>query len=339
MVSENTKPSVSPAVTKSFKSPLFLAIAICFSVVFVAIIITTLTMQLGIATILALIFSGVSTLCAWLLYATPTTKGKIKNLRLYIAYRKVMNTISIVLVSIFGAIIVVGCIVLGLMSDIIKEEIVPMLESDVKPMLEEVVASTNELENEVGDFREIYDEMPQEIKDLYGIDNPDDVVELFTNLRDFAEKALEAWDDIIEVLNTNFMSIALLAAVAYVVVIVAMCFISSALKKTSKYLKAFAKDENTNKKVPFIVSFIGGGFAAIGGIVCFAINVPMAISALVTAATVILFAIFFKQMNAARAEEALVAEAAVEAPAEETVAEEATEEAATEEAPAEASAE
>jgi hypothetical protein len=352
MVSENTKQNANTAIARSFKSPMFLAIAICFSVIFVAVLIATFTMQLGIATILALIFSGVSTLCAWLLYATPVTKGKIKNLRLYIAYRKVMNTISIVLVSIFGAIIVAGCVVLGLMSDIIKEEIVPMLEDDVKPMLEEIVAASDELENEFADLEELYDEMPQEIRDLYGIDDPEELVNLVESFTGFAEDALEAWDDIIEVLNTGFMALAVAVAIVYVVIIVAMCFISSALKKTSKYLKAFAKNENTDRKAPFIVNFIGGGLAAIGGIVCLFINVWMGLSALVTAATVILFAIFFKQMNAARAEEALAAEEAVEAPAaeieeaaeevvaEEAVAEEAVaEEAHAEEAPVEATAE
>ena len=335
------------AFAKSFKSPLFLAIAACFSVIFVAVLITLLTVEVGIGAILALIFSGVATLCAWLLYATPVTKGKLISLRLYMAYRKIMNTFAIVFVSIFGAIIVVACIVLGLMSDMIKEEIVPMLESDVKPMLEEMVASAELMEEELGDIADAYEAMPQELRDLYGIESPEDYVNMVNSTSEFAEKALEIWDDIIKVLETDFMTVAVIAAILYVVAIVGMWFISSAFKKTAKYIRALAEEKDAGKQAPFIVSFIGGGCAAVGAIVCIIFVPAMGISALVTAATPILFAIFFKQMNDARKEEALAAIAAdavvveetVEAPAveapvvEEAVAEE------TVEAPAEETAE
>ena len=298
------------AFAKSFKSPFFLAIAACFSVIFVAVLITTITMQLGAATILALIFSGVATLCAWLLYATPVTKGKLIGFRLYIAYRKIMNTFAIVFVSIIGALLVGGCIVLGLMSDMIKEELIPMLEEDVKPMLEEVVNSSEMLEEEFEDIRDMYYEMPQEIRDLYGIESADELVEMVTGIKDFAEMALDAWDDIIEVLETDFMSIAVVVAIIYVIVIVAMCFISSAFKKTSKYIRALAEGKDADKKAPFIVCFIGGGFAVVGAVVCMFFAPVMGISALVTAAMPIVLAIFFKEMNEARKEEALAAASA-----------------------------
>jgi len=88
MVSENTAQNTERAVAKSFKSPLFLVIAICFSVMFVLTLISTFVTALGLGLILGLIFLGVSTLCAWLLYATSFSSGKLKNLRLYIAYSR-----------------------------------------------------------------------------------------------------------------------------------------------------------------------------------------------------------------------------------------------------------
>ncbi len=340
------------AFAKSFKSPLFLALAICLSVIFIAVIITTLTMELGAVTILALIFSGVSTLCAWLLYGTAVTKGKLIGLRLYLAYRKIMNTFAIIFVSILGAILVGGCIVLGLMSDMIKTEVIPMLESDVKPMLEELVNASDELEAEFEDLEEMYHEMPQELRDMYGIESAEEFVEMVSGITVFAETALEKWDDIIKVLETDFMSIAVIVAIVYVLVIVAMVFISSSLKRTSKYIRALA--EGRDRKAPFIVSFIGGGFAAIGAVILLVtgVSIPMGLSALVTAATVIVFAIFFKEMNEAKKQEALdlvaadavveeevsfcAEEIAVEAPVEEAPVEEApVEEAPVEEAPVE----
>ena len=168
---------------------------------------------------------------------------------------------------------------------------------------------------------------------MYGIESAEEFVEMVSGITVFAETALEKWDDIIKVLETDFMSIAIIVAVVYVLVIVAMVFISSSLKRTSKYIRALA--EGGNRKAPFIVSFIGGGFAAIGAVILLVtgVSIPMGLSALVTAATVIVFAIFFKEMKEAKEQEALAAAAAdavvveeapvVEAPVEEAPVEEA----------------
>lgn len=334
MSSKKEKQQFSPAVAQSFKSPMFLAIAICFSVMFIAVLITTVTMSLGIAAILALIFSGVSTLCAWLMYATPASKGKIKNLRLYIAYRKVMNTFAIIFVSIIGAVLVAGCFVLSFMSDMIKNELIPVLESDVKPIIDQIAELEDQMnlqEGETMDLKAVlealsgeelsdedYEEIKAEIEMNAGIDleqNTEDLQAIVTSLVAMANELNdpEKWDAFIDVLETDFMMIAIIVAVIYVVVIIGMTFVSSASKRTSKYLKAFAKDENTTRKAPYIISFIGAGFVAIAGFACFAISAIFAISALVYAATLVLFALFFKQMKEDREEYALAAEA-VEAP-------------------------
>lgn len=329
MTAKKQKNVTGSIIAGSFKSPLFLAIAICFSVMFVAALITTLTMSLGIATVLALIFSGVSTLCAWLLYATPFGAKKLKNLRLYIAYRKIMNTFAIIFVSIIGAILVAGCLILSFMSDMIKEEIVPMLETDVRPLIAELAQLDEkmDLENaEEVDLKAVlealsgeelsdedYEEILGEMQMNAGIDleaNMESiqsaiipVVELAKELND-----PEKWDAFIEILETDFMTIAIIAAVVYVVVIIGMTFVSSASKRTSKYLKALAKDGNTARKAPFIVAFIGAAFVAIAGFACFLIDAFLAISALAYATTLVLFALFFKQIKEDSKEYALAAE-------------------------------
>ena len=300
MVTENTK---NNAVAKSFKSPIFLAIAICLSVVFLATLITLFTAELGILLILSVIFSGVSTLCAWLLYATPFGPKKLKNLRLYMAYKKIMTTFAIVLVSIVGAVVLIGCIVLTLMGDIIKNDIVPMLEQDVKPALEEIVENMDELGQVDVDFEEAFAEMPQEIKDLYGIQSPEQLEELINSASGLAEAALGAWDEIIDFLNNGFIVLTVIVAIAFAVIITILCLISSAYKRTSKYLKALANDINTDKKAPFVKLFIGGGLVAIGGLIMIATDFISALSAIAAGATLILFAVFFKEMNEARKEE------------------------------------
>ena len=303
------------AFAKSFKTPLFLVLAILVSLTFIAVVVTTLTMGLGLAAILALVFSGVATLCAWLTFGTAVTKGKLIGLRLYLAYRKIMNTIAMVFVIIFGAMIVAGAFVVASMSDMIEDELVPSLE-EARPELEEFVDQREDLENEMDevedeDYEDAMEEMPEMLKTYYalmGIEDADDLKEASEKSMEFAfdgaEWMLDNWDDIIEFLEEDFMTLAIYVAAGYVFVIVAMCFISSSLKKTSKYIRALAEGRFGKKKAPFIVSFIGGGLAAIGGVVLIVFNVPfMGISALLTAATVILFAIFFKEMETARKNE------------------------------------
>ncbi len=276
----------------------------------VATLITVFTSALGIAFILALAFLIASTLCAWLLYAGGFGKGKMKNLRLYIAYSKIMNTITIVLVSIIGAVLVAGCVVLTLMSDMIVNDVVPMLEEEVKPYLEEFVSMGGEIDENAGELEEIFAEIPQEIKDAYGIKSPEDMLDLISTLGRYAGTVLDAWDDIIEFLSTGFLTLTVIVAVVYVVLIVALCFVSSALKRTSKYIKAFANDVETDRKVPGVALYIGGSIIAIGGLLAFAIDPLVAITTILQGAVVILFAIFFKQLKDARyadapAEEAL----------------------------------
>ena len=320
MSSKNKNQVVSNAVANSFKSVLFLVIAICFSVIFVATLVSVFTAA-NVINVLAVIFAGVSTLCAWLLYATKFTNKRLKNLRLYVAYSKVLTTISIVLVCIIGVVLIGGCVALTLASDMINEELVPVLEEDIKPMLEEIVKNADLAEEEIGDFEEAFNEMPDEIKEMYGIESAEEFKNLISDVKGIAEKALEIWDDIIKFLQTGFLTLTIIVAVVFVLLIVALSFVSKSLKKTAKYLKALSKDNYTDKTAPYITSFIGGAFIAIGGLVCFAFDAMTALAFIALAAVVILFAIFLKNMSAAvAAEREEMAAAAVEAAVAEAVA-------------------
>ena len=344
----------SGRLAKSFKSPLFLAMAICMSLVFVAVVITSITMGVAIPAILALIFSGVATLCAWLLFGTSVTHGKLIGLRLYLAYRKIMNSIALGFVIILGALIVGGCVLVASMSGAIEEQLIPMLEEQIKPELENIVDAMNDLEEEKGNvgsevgtndaLDSIYDEETVEISDedyeeafgglddssllvlkiFFGVDDVDDFKAFIekpnTDSVKFAENVLANWDNIIELVRTDFMTVAIYVAIAYVVAVVAMFLISSALKRTSKYIRALAEGRYGKKKAPFIVSFIGGGVAAIGGIAVMVVEIGlfgrapfMGISSTLTAAILVLFAVFFKQMGKEKVTEAPVAVPAAEA--------------------------
>ena len=185
MVSENTR---QHAAAKSFKSPLFLVIAICFSVMFVLTLVAVIATPAGLALTLGLIFLGVSTLCAWLLFATNVGKGKIKNLRLYIAYSKVMTTISIVLVSIVAAVVVAGCVILTAMGDIMRNELIPMLETEVKPQIEEIASTMEQMEQEMGNLEEMYEDLPAEFKDSLNLQSVEDLEQFLHDYKDLPQQ-------------------------------------------------------------------------------------------------------------------------------------------------------
>ena len=137
--------AIDPILTAGFKSTLFMVIAILLSVVFVATLALVITSAAGIAFILGAIFSGVSALCAWLLFATNVGKGKIKNLRLHLAYSKIINTIALVFVYIIGITIIVACIAPTALSGVIRDKVVPFVNDEVKPMIQEFIDNKEDL--------------------------------------------------------------------------------------------------------------------------------------------------------------------------------------------------
>ena len=147
MVSENTtRTSKSPAKT-GFQSPLFLAIAICFSVMTVAAFIAVSISDFDLFAVLGFAFSLVSTIFAWIAFAKGHSKGSVKGLRLYMAYSNVINKIVLSFIYAIGGVLLVGCLILTLVGDIMTDTIIPALEQSVKPVLEQVIEYAGEFEN------------------------------------------------------------------------------------------------------------------------------------------------------------------------------------------------
>jgi hypothetical protein len=155
-------------------------------------------------------------------------------------------------VSIIGAIIVAGCLVLSFMSDIIKNDLIPVLENDIKPLLgqvaelDELLNSEDVEEGEVDlkailealsgeelsdrEYQEILDEMEYNA----GVDleeNAEAIAATMATIASIAEDLNdpEKWDSFIAILETDFMMIAIIVAIA----VMAAIFIFLILFKVS----------------------------------------------------------------------------------------------------------
>lgn len=300
---------VTAAIANSFKSTLFMVIAILLSVISAALLIS-LFISFNIVTLLSLAFSAVSTIFAWLLFAGSFSNTKVKYLRLYMAYSKIMNTILVVIVCVVVAVLLIGCIVLNLVSDALATELVPALEEDFKPTLEEIVEHKDELDNlDTDELEDMLEDMPQEMKDMFNIETIEDIQELYSNLGNYAVAILDHWDDIINFLNSGFVVLTVIVAIVGGIIIAALILVGKAYKGISKFLRALAENNETERKAPYVMLFIGGALIAIGGIVSFATDIIGAISSLAEAAVLIIFALFFKELVAARNSARLAAEA------------------------------
>ncbi len=194
---EEAKNAVGGVLSKSFRTPLFMAIAICFSVVSVATLILVLTSDFDLISILALVLSIFSTVYAWLLYAGHSSNKNIKNLRLYLVYSRVINTILLVAVSIIAVALLIACISLSIMIDKIDNELVPVIENEIKPLLENIAENDGQPDGMEVDLEKIYNELPQDVKDSFGIRNVEDLESLIAENSQYAEGLLYGWDEII----------------------------------------------------------------------------------------------------------------------------------------------
>lgn len=297
------------AIASSFKSTLFMVIAILLSVISAASLIS-LCIEFSIITLLSLAFVAVSTIFAWLLFAGTFSNAKVKYLRLYMAYSKIMNTIAVVFACILVAVLLIGCIVLNLVSDVLTEELVPMLENDIKPTIEEIVEHKDEIDNvDTDELEDMLEELPEEVKDMLDIESIEDLQQMYSDFGDAAETILEYWDSIINFLSSGFVILTVIVAIVGGIFIAALILIGKAYKSTSKFLRALAENNDTERKAPYVMLFIGGALIAIGGIASFSTSVIGAISSLAEAAMLIIFALFFKELVAARNSARLAAEA------------------------------
>lgn len=226
------------------------------------------------------------------------------------AYSKIKNTILVVIVCVVVAVLLIGCIALNLVSDALVNELVPTLEEDFKPALEKIVEHKDELDNlDTDELEDMLEDMPQEMKDMFNIETIEDIQELYSNLGNYAVVILDHWDGIINFLNSGFVVLTVIVAIVGGIFIAALILIGKAYKGISKFLRALAENNETERKAPYVMLFIGGALIAIGGIASFSTDIIGAISLLAKAAVLIIFALFFKELIAARNSARLAAEA------------------------------
>ena len=344
-------------MAKSFGSPLFLVIAIFISVISALTLAAWIANPVDVLSLLGFIFSSLSGMFAWFLYGGLFGESKVRSLRLHFAYSKVINTITLVLVSSVGAIILAVCLILSLMSGVIKDTVVPKLEQDIKPLLEQAL----EYGDKMGEFAmEDVDAMLEDVgitrqelaKFGVEINDVEDVKRAVAKAAELADPILENWDDIMEFLTQGFAMLTIIVAVVYVFAIVALALMGGAYNRVCIYLKGLGGNKRAaKKKAPFVILFIGGTLSFAFGCTLLALRSPIsAVAKIIEGGVFVMLALFFKQLKSDMASEkaseeiadvqgAVLAESepmaeqqpmAQEAPAEEAP----TEEAPAEEAPA-----
>ena len=113
---QNSKQSLKTTLLDQLRSPMFLIIAICFTVMTASFVISSL--QSGISgifsNILPLIFIIIATVGLWNAYSAHKGKDLAKSMRqasIYDAYNRVIYSITMWLIGIGGVLLAVGCFI------------------------------------------------------------------------------------------------------------------------------------------------------------------------------------------------------------------------------------
>ena len=103
-------------IAKQLKSPIFLVVAILFSVMFASNAISMITGGIGsiLGGILPFIFMLIATIGLWKAYAGKDLPKALRQASIYDAYTRVMHTITIVLLTILGVLSFILLLIAGL---------------------------------------------------------------------------------------------------------------------------------------------------------------------------------------------------------------------------------
>ena len=310
-----------------FRSPVALIIAICFSVITLVAAVSiglgafnvfvkpdnsavSVTYSIDLGAMLTLVFSALSTAFAWVLYAGKMSRGKIGAYRLYVGYAKVMNGFVMVAVIFIGLALIIGSFTIAAMQNMLKDFMV----ETARPMIDDAIEAREELLAGADAINDLYEDFPQEYKDLLNINDVEKFESFFRDgdIWTVIYRVDENWDKIMNVLEFNFWIIGVLALCGYVVLIVFVAIIGKSLKKTARYLRALSRDEDEEAAAPGAVAYVGGVLLILLGISeAIAVGLAGAVTA-VTGLALFLLALNLNKLKKQRTEARVAAEQATE---------------------------
>lgn len=293
----------------SFRTPIFIVVAICLSVVCIANLLGVIISAGSLVPMLSLVFFAISTVCAWLLVAGKCTDKRIKTFGIFASFSSVINTIVLVLACLAGAVLIIACVFFMIVGGVVKETVVPMLNQEIRPMLVELAAHAEEIEESGLDYTyteqdlaEFKEQFSPEAAAILGISDVQDLQESVRDMGRHAGKALLIIDLITETLEKSLVSLTVKVTLSVAAVIVCLVLIKKGFKKTAAYLKTVSKGLKPDKAPPSVSLYIAGALLLICGVAYAFLDLFSGIALVAEAIALIFLAVLFRSVTSAQAE-------------------------------------
>ncbi len=287
---------------KYFKSPLFLVIAILVTLIPIAIVARILMSGVGIVLLLGLIFSVISAIYAWIVFAGKTEIKNVKKFCRIMSYTRFLSTLVTIAFITLASVLVVGLLAGAITQSSGLYNIADTMEYEIKPFLQGSSAEIDEYITENSDL--FTSEVFMKRGFWLGVNDIDDLRIWMKRLFVVASNVAIMLDDAIALARSNFAVFAIVVTAICGLVATGMCFVNSAHKNAVKQLQILSIGVDGFKRSHGFALYAGGTVLVIVGLVMFFFDPVLAAVPLLQGAVLYVLAMIFADVKDDKADEA-----------------------------------
>ena len=215
---------------KYFKSPLFLIAAIMISLVPVVIVARILTDGLGIVLLLGLLFSVISTVFAWLVFAGKTEVKKVKKFCRIMSYTRFLSTLVTIGFIVMASILIISLLISSAAGSAGLYDVTSTIENQIKPFFDDLPREN--LDEYLASYSDMFTRVDVKFRAFFfGVNDIDDFKAFLERVYVAASYIIIAIDGLLKVANNNLWVFTL-------IVTLILGLVATAMSRRPRSLKA-----------------------------------------------------------------------------------------------------
>lgn len=289
---------------KYFRSPLFLIAAILISLIPVAIIARIWFSGVGIVLLLGLIFSIISTVFVWMVYAGKSEIKKVKKFCRIMSYTRLLSTLVTIGFIALASILVIGLFIGAAAGSAGLYDFAETLENQVKPFIQGMKVPDGEFDEFVAQHPDAFASSNILVRGFWiGVNDVADLRAFMDRWSVVSSYLVIVVDGAIALAKNNLWVFTLITTFVMALIATAMCFVNSALKKTVRQLQILSVGINGFRKSHALAICIGGTALVLTGLAMVFFEPILAVAPLLLGSVLYVFAMIFSDVNYEKNEE------------------------------------
>lgn len=289
---------------KYFKTPLFLVMAILVTLIPIAIIARIVTAGAGIVLLFGLLFSIISAVNVWIVFAGRCEIKKVKKCCRIISYTRFLSTLVTIAVICLAAVLSIGLVIGAVTGSAGLFDAADKLEYDVKPIIKGLIISSEDIDANIAFYGDVLTPSNITTNGIWlGVNNVDNLKVFAQRWSTVASYVMIFLDDIIDFARSNLLVFSLIVTAVLALVCVAMCFVNSALKKAVRQLLVISTGINGFKKGHRFAICVGATVLVLTGLVMFFFDTILAAVPILLGSILYVLAMMFGDVKFEKTEE------------------------------------